>query len=467
MEIKNTNHEYNNALYIISVFFLSIMGVFLFLIIRFRPCVGDDILNSFTGGLFYYVHPEKIVEEEHLGKQYATLSDAIGYAEFYYFNWGGRLLTGMTDGLLVIAGRTITAIIGSLTYVWIVIAGLRLVFKKIGEVLRHPFFVVTVGALILLYNNTMDMSIMRVMISLYGFSLSIYLLYLNLCIDCLEKKENQKRYYVLLNVVGFVAGITHELLGTWFILQIFFQQIKYWKKNGFSLTQLKQYIGLLVGYLICFLSPGNFIRLYNPHEKGLSRPLSERMRSSFYQHITCITEYETMGKYFFVVLILVTFVSFVYILIHKEYSTLHKASEFLGAIVLSVFLWGMMPYTRGYALMGIILYSLLGMVELVYQVELLSKYRYSRMSIMIPVILMIMAFCDNLMWIPSMVNQAVVREKTIEEAVANNQKEVFVHKFSDECDKNIMMLENVDEQGEYDWFYTCQYYGTHVVLIEN
>ena len=72
---------------------LALLSIYLYMVCRYRPWVGDDTLHCFTGGLSYYIHPEYIVSDEHLGEYYSSFMQAVEHAREYYLEWGGRLVT--------------------------------------------------------------------------------------------------------------------------------------------------------------------------------------------------------------------------------------------------------------------------------------------------------------------------------------------------------------------------------------
>lgn len=450
----------------ISTVALLMMVVFFFIIVRYRPWIGDDVLHCFTGGLSYYVYPDRPVKEQYLGEYFCSFSQAFSHMKEYYMKWGGRLLTGIVDPILVIGGNKISAIVTVMTYIGILLLGLRLVYEDIKNVMYHPISVICVGAILLFYNSTMDYNIMRVMVDLYGFSFLLYLGLVNLNEECLKMKGvPSKKFTILMNIVGFLAGVTHELLGAWFIFQILFGTALRKKNIKEFVVCCRNLIGTFTGYAICLLAPGNFQRAKNPHEAWVHGSVVERLINSVKEHYLVITSYEAVGKYIFAGMILASIIAFIFLCIKKEYKYLVWIVEKEIYVIVSIILWGVISGAKSRGLYGAMLYSLLVMIRVMYEAEKVlgnKQYVFEILSVM----LFVAVLCDCISWIPTMALQASNREKIIKEAVENSEPEVCVRRFSEECNRNIFFLEYVDSQQELDWFYYARMYGVHVVLEE-
>lgn len=448
----------------ISTFFLCMMALYFFFIVRYRPWIGDDVLHNFTGGLSYYIYPERATDQQYLGEKFHNIYQLIQHATEYYLNWGGRILTGIADPLMVMAGKTFSAIITVITFIGILIAGLRLVYKNVRTILLHPLSVIAVGALLLFYNVTLDYGIMRCMVNLYGFSLLLYLILFNLNeeIFSAHKKVSQSMM-LMMNIVGFLAGISHELLGIWFIFQLLFRTIICTKNLKNFFIHYKCYMGLFMGYIICFIAPGNFARMKNPHEAEMNSSYFPRVIKSAKEHLLVMTSYEGIGKYIFQVMLLLTLVSFIFLIYKKRCMCIHGVLEKIISILVSVALWGIVARTPSRGLYGVLLYALLIMIEINYNAEKLFTY-HMIISMCISIVIFFVVLYDNCSWIPSMTIQAKNRENIINTAVADSEKEVYVPKFTEECNRSIMLLEYVDSQYELDWFYYIRMYGTHIII---
>lgn len=256
----------------ISLVGMMFMGVCFYMICRYRPWIGDDALHCFTGGLSCYVHPEYAkqgLSDQHLGEYFTSLSQALSHATEYYVSWGGRLLTGVMDPLMVIGGKSASAVVSVCTYMGIILLGFRLVYGSIKEVFRHPLILLSTSSLLLFYNAAMDELVMRCMVNLYGFSFLLYLAILNLYEHILKSKGSiNVTNVVLINVLGVVAGVSHELVGAWFLFQFMFGTFIRTRSVKKTLINCRYLAGTIIGYIICIVAPGNFARAKSPHEGG-------------------------------------------------------------------------------------------------------------------------------------------------------------------------------------------------------
>lgn len=447
---------------IISVVSILTMALFFFTIVRYRPWIGDDVLHCFTGGISCY-----ITGKLNLGERFNSFSQVLDHAKEYYMSWGGRLLTGITDPLLVMGGKTFSAIITVLTFIGILLAGLRLVYKSLGEVLLHPLSIICVGAICLFYNTTMGYSIMRVMVDLYGFSFLLYLILINLNNDCLNiKNETSWKMFIFMNVIGFLAGISHELLGAWFIFQLLFKTLIVKKNIKKLFIHCKYFGGLFLGYIICFVAPGNYVRAKHMHEVGLKSPIVDRLVGSINVHCSILFHYEAIGKYIFMAMFLTAIIAVVFLGFKHQYKFISLIVEKAFYVFVSIILWTLVASTPQRGVYGAMLYVLLMLVEVIYEAERQFATRKYIIISVASLILFVTVLCDCCSWIPSMARQAQNRERLIEEAVENHEAEVHVPVFSEECNREIFFKSDVDSQSEYDWIYYTRMYGVHVILEE-
>lgn len=449
----------------ISIFSLCVMALFFYAVVRYRPWVGDDVLHCFDGGLFFYVYPDTVMNEQNLGDFFNSFQQAFLHAKDYYLNWGGRVITGITDPLMVWGGKTFSGVVSLITFLGILLAGLRLVYKSLQQIFLHPLSVVCAGALMLFYNRAIGDAIMRTMVNLYGFSFLLYLMLINLNEDYLKQDEISKRKILVINLLGFLAGLSHELLGVWFIFQLLLKTIIVRKSIKGLFIHCKCFIGLFIGYSICFIAPGNFVRAGNPHEAGLNSPIIGRLIRSITSHRVVLFEFEAIGRGIFVGMLIGTVISFIFLCYKRQYKYLLWIVEMVTYILVSVVLWSVVARVPARGIYVTMFYVLLILLKVIYEAEKILEERHIILEAL-ALIVMVGVLYDCCSWIPSMVEQAQNRENLIETAAENQEKEVYVPTFSEDCNRIIFLKQDVDSQYELDWLYYKRMYGVHVKLEE-
>lgn len=454
---------------ICSVFSIFIMGLIFFCICRYRPWIGDDSLHCFSGGLLYYIHPEYSNTDMYLGDYFSNISQVIEHAKLYYFNWGGRLLTGFVDPLMVISGKTFSAFITTLIYICIIILGLNLAVTDIKEIFLHPLILLILGGIMLFYNRAMDLLLMRCMMDLYGFSFFLYLALFNIYRAIVEKKieiKNSIVFYISINVIGFLAGISHELIGAWFIFQLLFYSFLKIKDRKIIIHNIKYFIGLICGYIICILAPGNFARTQQKHESGLNTSLLIRLYKSIAEHFNMLCLHEDGGKVLFISLVFISLLCVIFLVINKKLTHWEWYIEMFAYILSSVVLWGFVAKTVSRGLYVALLYFILIFIKVIIEAEKqVFNIFFNKLIIFLFLSLMLFVLFD-LSWIGIMIPQAKNREALISHAAEAEQPVAKVEVFSEECNHYIFCLDIVDSQEELDWFYSDKMYGTHVELIK-
>lgn len=219
------------------------------------------------------------------------------------------------------------------TYIGIILLGLRLVYGSMKEIFSHSFVLLSISSLLLSCNELHD--------GLVWFFFFLYLVIYNLY-EHILKGENavSVKKISLINLLGLVAGISHELIGAWFLFQFIFGTFIRTHSIKKTLINCKYLAGTIIGYIICFVAPGNFVRASHQHEAGLSTPIIPRMVKSFSMHKMMFFTYENIGKWIFASMTLLAIGSFVFLWYKKEFKYWGWVIEKIVYIFVSVVLWG-------------------------------------------------------------------------------------------------------------------------------
>ncbi len=441
---------------LISVILLSICALVLFLTVYFRPALGDDILEQFKCCDKWYNDDPTWVELPPKNTWKAAWEDAW----YLYNHWSGRVIYLLSIAMLTIWGQISVAIGVTLIYLVIVLAGGRLVFGSLPELFMHPVSVGVISSLIMLYNYTMDHSTMWTFAGIYGTAYAFYLVDLNCTIDIIRGRLAQdKSLLVKMNILGLLAGLTHELLGAWYILQLI---IIYLVSFGFkkTLKHVKYYYGMMVGYAICFFAPGNFVRAGSRHDAGLHSSWFHRLFEGASQHGQCILKMQNGGIVIGVLLILCTFAALVKIDPVKLKAGKNRFIFYIGAILMSWIIWSIMAYTPVYGMVGMLMYVILLCIEIIRA----SRLRILDYGRIIGIALGLLLIIDNGPWIYRFGTETAVRNRLIEEAKANGESEVHVPAYSEKVCRHVVFDYYTNSSDMYGCLPETKFFGIKIVV---
>lgn len=454
---NNTQSKIN---FWISTAILLCCGFVLFLTCQFRPLLGDDILDQFMYCDKFYTGDPTWVELPPKD----TWETAIKDAWYLYNNWSGRVIYLILIALPSLVGKAAYSMITTLTYIGIVIAGGRLEYGKMSVFFSHPVSVSVLSSLIMLYNYSMDYSIMWTFASIYGISFFLYLIILNITRDIVYGEiVVDRKHIVLLNVIGFFAGLTHELLGAWYIIQIV---MIYMYKRGLkqTVTYIRLYIGLIIGYIICFFAPGNFIRASSDHDRNIFGPFLHKLFESASQHGQCILKMQNMGIAIGVVFAILIIIS----IFHNGIIEILRNDAYIAFYIISILLswimWSIVAYTPVYGMIGMLVYVILLGMRIIDKSGIFVKEKGTIYETVLALILCILIFGDSVPWICDFGRQTKERENLIEEAKYNGEEEVIIHKYSDRACRHIIFSEYVDNSEIYAEPAEMKYYGIKIIV---
>lgn len=445
-------------------FLISIIGfvfimVCFFLMCRYRFPVGDDVLSQFESTVSYYLDDADTSNAAEFIR-ITSLSQVFNNARQIYFLWTGRVFQLIMAPALGILGRNFAALFTTFIYGGGVLLGGRLICNNIKGVFDHPCMVMGLSSLMCLYNYTLGMSIMWTMSIIYGYSLFMYLLIMNITKDLIYDNKEYNIFFV--NLAGFMAGISHELVGAWFILQLIFviaTKINF--RNLLGIT--KYYIGLIIGYCICFWSPGNFNRMHQKHDAGIWRSYSDKLLGSLQVHLKILTDFEgVVGQCIFVFILISAVVAVGFIIKKGKIKSCFKTlSFFIVNIVIAVFLWAVVSYTPEYGVISALFYFILAFFVFI------NDFDKNKLYTGIVLIVLLCVIVDNGIFMHQFVRESLAREAKVMEAVKNNETEVHIDAYSSDLNRDFLMKDYTDNSEQYSRMYYIKYYGTKIIVDEN
>ncbi len=442
----------------ISLTLIAFCAGILLLTCYFRPPLGDDILEQFKYCDKWYHSDPSWVELPPKDTWKAALEDAW----HLYNNWSGRVFYLLTIAILTIWGQLSVAISVTLIYCGIVIAGGRLLYGSIGRFFEHPLAVGVLSSLIMLYNYTMDHSIMWTFASIYGMSYMMYLIMVNYTKDVFYDQKNiTKKTVVIMNFLGFIAGITNELIGAWYIIQIVCVII-YSKGIKGAVRYIYLYLGMIIGYLICFFAPGNFVRARSGHDRNLHSSYLHRLYEGASQHAQCILKMQNAGIAIGLALLLCTFIALIKINKIRLSEGKNALIFLLGSILVSWLLWSVMAYTPVYGMVGMLLYVILLLIKIIDISDLqIDKYAY-----ILSLILLVILAVDNVPWICRFGNETIKRNSIIEEAIKDGKDSVVIPPYSEDVCRHVVFEKYTNSSEVYAGLPEIKFFGIKIIINE-
>lgn len=441
----------------LSIILIFVISIFFWGVCRYRPPLGDDVLGQHMHSVYFYTNSDRWNAEEVI--LINSFEQILENAKEAYLLWTGRIVHLFFLPLLNVWGQGFTAMTSVIIYIGITLAACRLLYGKIRNVLEHPVEIAIMLSVLCLYNSAVSHSIMWTMITIYSASVFLYLVILNMNEEIINRiiEKSEKRIYVaVFNLIGLIAGMTCELIGAWFILQIILRVLVKLKIKG-SFKIIKYYLGLFIGYCLCFFAPGNFNRMLMPHDKEIYTSYFIKLLRSLEQHGRILTQFEGFGKILMYSLSIIGCVAIILYIKQKKWKKIVGVISFFSMIILSVFLWAFVSYTPIYGLLGVLVYQLLACFYIIKEDDLLNIKKY------ISIIILICLFSDNIFWFTNFLIQIEERNIIVREAIEKGEEEIKVRKLEN-ADRKILFVNEIDDSNQYEKKYYQSYYGIKIII---
>lgn len=476
---------------ICSIIIIFVFALFLFLLRYDIPLYGDDM-----GGLVVndpdnkYIDSYVAVGECELNLDYSPSATWKSLLDAY-FSWDGRV----TSKLMMALVRMIFSLPDRVDWFFfsvyitvmlllIFLLALYIIFAGIRDASKAPWIVLLVGLLIYLVPSHsyayMNRLIMYTFTNIYVVSVVLYLLFYTLIRWTYERNEYPSvRVLIGINIVGLLAGFSHEAYGVIFGAVLLTQLGRFWLKNHrrISVRYLLMYMGYVVGFCICFFAPGNFNRAQQSHESALRTvSLLERMFHSFYVHAFIAYKVWIIPLVVVPVLIVAAIV-----LMSKKIVTikdvvtavLNNLEWFVGFTVSAV-AWGLVARVVIYGMLAANVILIIGVIRvlrelgLVVERNMAFKEKWRRnickvltgLSLIGMVILIVMHYSE----ISSVHRVANERRENIYRARETGAETVVVPMYPSDISYKFYSLDYINGQGQYDKISYCVVYGTHILM---
>lgn len=446
---------------IIGGFIIAATALFIWFFSYMNEPIGDDILFSYENGLAFYLDDYDL---SNLGERITSVSQVFSLIGFFYTHWSGRMTGYSIEIFGKLLPKIVLAFITSTVLVGNVLLAMRIIYKDMREVLKKPLVFLVIYLAVYWYRWDVFYSYMWIMVCVYSISVLGCLLYYNLVV--VNDEKGKKTNIILLQIIGFLAGFSHEVLSFCILIPILYHFVISIHKKEKKFRDVYRYIGFILGYILCFFSPGNFYRAGQSNETIIV-PYHYRLLGSLLSHSGALME--NMGG---IVLTVVVTAIFIILLLRVGFKDNAVVKEWFGnycgiilAIVVSIFVWAFFPRTPSY---GMELYVLLFYISIISYIHKCFSSSYikshDKVYILLPFVLIIALLIIHTNEIKSYYEVRQERIHIVQEAEKNNLPEVVIPCYPLSANTERFLLYYLNSQYQYDSNYYIAYYGRRLVI---
>ena len=489
------------------------------------------IASCFTGWFYYTNEPC----HEDLGAYFYDLDSGIRFTNFsqvleltknVYMLWSGRIPGYFLNFVTKLVPRGIQAILIAVIFSSNIILSIRIIFKNTVKALSSPIIFVVMYLALYWFRPATGVNYRWEFVTIYSFSVTVILLYYNLAGSrfesddnaCVEQKHKGIVLTCIIQLIGIVAGMCHEVISFGLIALIGTEWIVDMIRHKAKFTDLFGHWGLCLGYLIGFFSPGNMARLnggttieaysasVTPTEQvseaveavvpsavntvietteqsGIVRIMEgflNRLRSSFAIHQVTIvgTSDDRQEFILFLVILALALISIAALLwigqAKRVCNMIIGDIGFMVSCVSSVILWAVSYRQPEYGVwlpMIFIYISLLEFVVLLPDIFIdhstisTSFFRlYGIMRAAFPVIAIVAFAFIYRLELSSFAHTSEIRRERISYAQENGLSEITIPKYDENLSPLRYTLNSLNSQKEYDTGYYTLFYGVHLII---
>lgn len=227
-----------------KIIILSIIFISMIALNMITPLIMDDF--NYTYGLDGRIN---------------SLKDIFGYQLWFYFNWGGRNIAHFLAQLFLMNNKMVFNIFNAGIYTVMV----YLIYSIIkGNKKDKPSYLILIHLALWFLMPSFGQSFIWLTGSCnYLWTTTIILLFLNIFIKICNQQEKYNIIQIILfGVLGILAGWTNENSGASlvFILLAYIIFTKFVHKQKIQKIELTGIIGVILGFIIMIIAPGNFER---------------------------------------------------------------------------------------------------------------------------------------------------------------------------------------------------------------
>ncbi len=467
-----------NIQMISSVILLLLCFTFLLTVCRYVPPLGDDILLQYDNVYQYYdtdidgMNPDYVV-----GNRIDNIGTYIDTLVNNYTRWTGRLTGLLFIPILTIGGELATAVFQAAVITAFVLMGCALIFGSLKETLKHPVVLLCAFLIFVFYSIAVPTTLLITFTSMYTLTILIYFLYIYIHDKLLANNySGTAKSIIFFNILGVFAGFTHELIGAIFIMMIGLRILYVWLclKRVKFLAIVKHHIGLAIGFILCVVAPGNFVRLNGGHDSGIFAPYTDKIYDSIVMHISTFKTYSPIGLLLQLVIALLFVISIIVLIKNKRFiDWLKNNYEYIVAFVASPVLWAVVSYVPAYGVNGWAALLLIMEIRCIYSAVLTIDF--TKLSFVKPLYTLgsvgallacLALIVIQLPWMGDLIQTTTQRESLIATAVEAGELTVEVPAYPPTTNNKFTLANYNNEPDEFKTSYYIEYYGTELIIVE-
>lgn len=476
-----------------SIFIIIVAALFLFLLRYDVPLYGDDV-----GGLVLnnpdndYLDDQVVVGECELNLDYSlhAIWDKIVVS---YTTWDGRVMARLVIPIIRMifslpdrVNWTLFSLYIMLFQLIMLLVVVNAVCGSIKEGLREPVIVLLAGVLLFYIPSYsyayMTRLIMYTFINIYVISVILYLLfYMAIRRVYRSSADISVKTLIGINLLGFLAGLSHEAYGVIFGAVLLTQMVRFWLQNHrrISIRYLFMYAGYLVGFCICFFAPGNFNRAQQSHESTLRTvPLIERLFNSFYIHAFVGYKIWIVPAVVLPILLLLFGILFrkKILSVRDVLTAVTNNLEWFIGFIMSAITWGLVARVVSYGMLAANALLIIGVIRMFRELWMLVAERFieekkegttekiQNVLAGLSVIVVISLVAGNYSDISAVHRTANKWRERIRVARKVGMEEIEVPAYPEGLDYRFYNLNAINNQEIYDKVAYRVVYETHVVI---
>lgn len=473
--------------YICSVILLLTVAIFLFVLRYSTPLLGDDIGGLVKNNPDSYLDDYVSSEECTLDLDF-SFTTTFGNAITSYQLWWGRMskyllvplvkfIFTFPDGVNWVLFSIYITAMAMIMFLLII----KTIWSSAEEALDSPMKLLLLGLLVFYIPSYsyayMTRILMYTFTNIYVFSLILYLWLYCLIRKNLVRKTNPTVISLIgINIVGLLAGFSHEVNGVLFGIILLIQLIRYFleqkdKKEKFQYQKFFLYIGFVIGYCGCFFAPGNFNRAGQSHESTLqSISLWNRIGNSVYIHAFIAYKLFIIP----IVIIPLCLIAFVVLLKYKQLTireimrSVMSNIEWFLAFAASAIIWGVCPRVVNYGMLATNAILIIGAMkvlnELQGKISALSGEKSRNLCTALAMFILIALIGSHYLEVSEVWGIAGEWRTAVLEARAAGLEEVIVPAYPEDLDYRFFDIQNINNQGAFDKTIYKVVYGTHILI---
>ena len=228
-----------------QIFSNIVLFTFYFIISSFTPYAADDF--------YYKINPQSNTIN------LLEINKIIDFQIWHYFNWGGRVIAHFLVQLFLIPSKIIFDITNAIVQVTLINTLFFYAYNRLAKSKNDYFIILLINNIIFIsFYKYSGVSIYLTSTINYTWMHLIVLLYYIPFLKFYLFGYNKFRFCL---IMGLIVGCTNEHI---FIAQLFFFFVIYFlyliKKIEVPIYFYRSFIGVFLGGLVLFSSPGNFVR---------------------------------------------------------------------------------------------------------------------------------------------------------------------------------------------------------------